>query len=509
MIDSQRIDFLAGEPHFLDHLLPVWRALDPEDRGTFYVRPGAAERATLELEEPPTVVDELREESGRLLYLVSLGDWRRSGRGKLRPVALGQHGAGQSYGNRHASYPGGIGFERAVGFVVPNHFAAQRWRRRYPSTPIAVVGCPKIDALDLAPVPELPPTAALSFHWRCKVAPEAGTVFDHYRKSLGRIRAELEGAGVRLLGHAHPNLSKEARPIFEEAGIEWLPTFAEVVERAHLYACDNSSTLFEFAALDRPVVVLNGPAFRKNVRHGLRFWDAAPVGVNVEGPAELAAGILTALEEPPELVAHRERALGHVYAFRDGTATARTIGALLRMSPSRCRVCGAPHATCGPSSQSRPVDVFEAPMSKRKGPLKLFPNPAGRGFLRLTDADARARGIIGGAPRPSSSIVSSLTLTGDAARLEEVRGRLADAGATELELEEALGALDEGLRKGDRKASEAIDQLLELSDEDLAARLEKLRAAEEPPKAKPKKKPEDKKLPPPTPSSGRRRRVGT
>ena len=57
--------------------------------------------------------------------------------------------------------------------------------------------------------------------------------------------------------------------------------FDEVMERSTLYICDNSSTLYEFASTGRPVVVLNAPWFRRDIEHGLRFWEHADVGVSV------------------------------------------------------------------------------------------------------------------------------------------------------------------------------------------------------------------------------------
>jgi hypothetical protein len=55
----------------------------------------------------------------------------------------------------------------------------------------------------------------------------------------------------------------------------------EVQRRAAVYVCDNSSSMYEFAATGRPVVVLDLPegrikgiGYRRNINHGLRFWDA-------------------------------------------------------------------------------------------------------------------------------------------------------------------------------------------------------------------------------------------
>jgi CDP-glycerol glycerophosphotransferase (TagB/SpsB family) len=54
--------------------------------------------------------------------------------------------------------------------------------------------------------------------------------------------------------------------------------------------CDTSSTIYEFASLDRPVIVLNSPLYRKDIKHGLRFWDNIP-GIMIDNPWELPSAI--------------------------------------------------------------------------------------------------------------------------------------------------------------------------------------------------------------------------
>jgi CDP-glycerol glycerophosphotransferase (TagB/SpsB family) len=99
-----------------------------------------------------------------------------------------------------------------------------------------------------------------------------------------------------------------------------VPRFEDVCRRADVYVCDNSSTLFEFAATGRPVVLLNSAAWPKGRGPGLRFWEAAGVGVQVDRPADLGDAVQRAIELWGPDVRARQAALDIVYAFRSGAA---------------------------------------------------------------------------------------------------------------------------------------------------------------------------------------------
>lgn len=403
------VDLYASETHFFDHLEPVWTLLPEEVRGRVLVCQEVEEHAVAAGLEVDVVSGSL-EPSETPVLVASIGDFRRS---KGRPRILSEHGAGQTYSDRNPSYAGGIGRDGAVLFLVPNHHAARRNRARYPRIPNAVVGSPRVDLLRRLPEPQGVLTACVSFHWRCQVSPEAGTAFDHYAGHLATAREALALEGVRLVAHAHPRLLEEARPVFESAGLEVLDTFEDVVTRCHVYAVDNSSTLFEFAALDRPVVVLNSPRYRRGVRHGLRFWDAADVGRQVDHPADLAAAVSAAAHDPDADLRSREAALGRVYPVRDGTSALRAAGAVLEVigsSPGRCPVCRAGACSCATRPTTvRPVDDLRR-KTMTKGPTRAYPNPNGPGMVRLTDETAERMGLLHDrdvAPVPEPAILAS------------------------------------------------------------------------------------------------------
>lgn len=322
------IDLLASEGHFLDHLAPIFLALPEERRGIVHTPPGLVERATaLGLPEPRWLLKGETLEAGPPVLVASHGDYKRAGQ---RPIVLGEHGAGQSYSHAHPSYAGGGGRGRAVLFLCPNHQAARRNRRRYPKIPVAVVGMPVMDRLRHAPGPT-GKKVAVSFHWRCKVAPEADTALDHFLPVLYTTAVALAVEGYELVGHAHPRIAAEASRRYREAGIPFAASFEEVVTEAAVFAVDNSSTLYQFAALDRPVVVLNSPRYRRNVNHGLRFWDEAGVGLNVSRPRDLCRSILAALEDPPEVRDRRRESVGRVVPFCDGSSASRAAEAVMAL----------------------------------------------------------------------------------------------------------------------------------------------------------------------------------
>jgi hypothetical protein len=303
------IDCYASEEHFADHLLPVYQALT--NRGQFLIGEKLAQTTNR------WGGDTKPEDSSRPVLVSSYGDQKRMRRAGRTRIARIEHGAGQSYGTEHGSYAGGKDADDVGLFLMPNEYSASLWRARYPGARVEVIGSPRLDSLPGKNPGPL--TVAIGFHWDCHLVPETVSAFSTFRFALEEL-----AANYHVIGHGHPrawvgppSLTKRYRRL----GItDTERDFTEVCRRADLYICDNSSSMFEFAATGRPVVVMNSPHYRRDVHHGLRFWDAATVGVQVNKAGDLLMAVEVALMDPPARQKAREAALSIVYPYRSGAA---------------------------------------------------------------------------------------------------------------------------------------------------------------------------------------------
>jgi hypothetical protein len=286
-----RVQFLATSSHFVDHLRPVYDALPEETRGAFARHPKDLAPDTL------TVAS-------------SWGDYRDAQRAHLNRAVFFEHGAGFTYNVNHPSYAGGPGRDRVILFANANDNVAELNRAAYPDARHVTVGVPKLDKLLTIPEPTGRTQVAFSWHWDCRVVPETRTAFPHYRGQLRTIARRGAGDWAPL-GHSHPRAWGTTRPFYKRHSWEIAETFEEVVAGGSVYVCDTSSTIYEFAALGRPVVVLNAPWYRRDVEHGLRFWRDIP-GIQVDHPDDLNAAILEALNHDTWAATRRE-ITGRVY----------------------------------------------------------------------------------------------------------------------------------------------------------------------------------------------------
>jgi hypothetical protein len=290
------MNYVASQPQYLAHIQPVWDALPESAKG--------------------------EDDAVLVASYVDLRKVRPSkrGRGRYHRIAYLEHGIGQSYGNRHPGYPGGRQRDAVGLFLSPNETAAAADRKAYPAARVELVGCPRIEALPHRLGPR-GAVVATTFHWDCRVAPETRSAFPAYQDAIAALAERYE-----VIGTAHPRIAAELGRWYRGVGIEFVPDFDDVCRRADLLVADNTSALYEFASTGRPVVVLNLPTYRTGL--GLRFGEAAGVGVLVDDPSGLTEGVQEALSDPIERQVARESALSIVYQPRSSGA-AQAVAAIL------------------------------------------------------------------------------------------------------------------------------------------------------------------------------------
>jgi hypothetical protein len=227
------------------------------------------------------------------------------------PVALVEHGAGQRYhidaGGPDSSHP------NVELFLAPSQRVADQSAHLFPNAETVVVGSPRLE--HLASLDRPPSKVILAFHWVSTICPEAGSAWTHYQRALSLL------GRFDVVGHAHPKMLSKLRTWYKQADIPVEPDWRECVKQAAVLVCDNSSIMWEACALDIPVVVLNAPWFRRDVDFGLRFWEFADIGPQVEQPRDLPCAIEAVLTG--DVWADRRReAAAYVYERIDGSIAA-------------------------------------------------------------------------------------------------------------------------------------------------------------------------------------------
>ncbi len=305
------MDFVATQTHYIDHMAPVYKAL-PESQ-FLVTRPHLVKHARRHGIEA-TLIKELNSEE------ILCASFRNA-------IWAAQSGANVYYMEHGVGVSGSLkkAYKKLQMFLCPNSFVKNIYSRAYPRIPAHIVGSPLVDSLAQIPKQENEkPVVAFSFHFeKAKARPDRKSALGFYSEILPEIAKREE---YRVIGHGHP-LNEVLPSIYESAQIEYVRYFADVVTQADLYVCDRSSTIFEFAALGRPVLLLNIPEYEKLPNHGLRFWKAATVGLQCDGPGELHEMILAALEDPVNVKQKRDDVVSWLVPYR-GEAAQRAAKAL-------------------------------------------------------------------------------------------------------------------------------------------------------------------------------------
>src|SRR4026207_1701613 len=125
-----QVDFLATQAHYIDHIAPIWDALDEENVGTFYVPKSLIGHAQWKLKHHLYLFsyeDNTPETYGVNPMLVcAYGDMKYAHRvNPERKIIMMEHGTGHGFGT--SAYPNGPGDRDLVSlFLPPNQYTADK-----------------------------------------------------------------------------------------------------------------------------------------------------------------------------------------------------------------------------------------------------------------------------------------------------------------------------------------------------------------------------------------------
>lgn len=313
------VDVFSSMPHYRDHLRPIAAALAEQgvEVGPWYSTFGDADT----VEMPNAWPDMLRP-----IMVASAADALKVAG---RPIIHVEHGAGQTYpgdpaSSGNMSYAGGNDMPASVAlFLTPHDRGARAWREKYTGVAALAVGCPKLDPISRrgAHLADRP-VVAFTFHWDCQMIPETRSAVADWDPYLHDIVAGLRGRGFVVVGTEHPRWVGKLAARWAELKVPFVDA-REVLEHADVVVADNTSLLYEAALLDVPSVVLNSSHYRKDVAHGLRFWDAVP-GIQIDDPARTIDAVAAAWEDSGALRQARAHAAREAYSYpADGQAAHR------------------------------------------------------------------------------------------------------------------------------------------------------------------------------------------
>lgn len=291
------VDFFATERHYYEHMRPVWDALEPDERGTFYVY----DRGMRDLPHSPGHFYARPEPASRPVVTCSYGDYQHTAG---RRVIYAEHGAGQNYLNANRAYAGAAERERVVLFLNPNEHTAQANLRAHPTVPSVVVGFPYLDRFE--PRKRNGRTVAFSWHWQNGYWPASCSAFRHYKRALPAAIDRLRGDGWEVIGTAHPRAwlkNPKVGPWYEQHGIEAVHDLAEVIERADVLCADNTSAQWLTAALGIGQVVLDCSDYRHGYAEALWPRFTVPFGVRVTDASQIPNAVgLAPVDDVSEVV---------------------------------------------------------------------------------------------------------------------------------------------------------------------------------------------------------------
>jgi hypothetical protein len=321
------VDCFISMPHYWRTIRPVWEALPAAERGTVWAT----------FERPAQVLGcyEARRGvprgPGNPVITAGGADARQVGNERLHFHM--NHGVGQTYYGDRAhpidshGYIGGRDLDRIDVFLCVNEREAAAWTRAYPDAATVIIGTPALDAYRPKAQRASPPTVLVTFHWDCRMIAEAGTAWPEWRRSIAEYVAS--GPDVHLLGHEHPRWAGQLLRWWESIGVDTVDDVDIGLTVADALIGDNTSILYEAAALDLPVGCLNAERWRRDVNHGLRFWSHVPGVDHWPSESTFAEVVDITLADGPQSRARRRQAVQYVWgSWFDGRAAERAVQAI-------------------------------------------------------------------------------------------------------------------------------------------------------------------------------------
>lgn len=300
-----KIHTIASQPHYHAHMAPIFDRLPDRAKGE--------QRLSVRVDSYGLDPDDL----------VMVGGYWDIDAANGHRVIYVEHGAGQTYlgipeGHPASlAYPGGEHPAEVVGCISPRQSIADMW----PVDSVAV-GAPILDQYRRTARRSGRPLAVITFHFddpRLPV-PEMRSATAHYQKAIPHIVRALRSQGFDVVGHAHPRDRVRAEQRWRHYRVPYVEDADVIYRTADLLIADNTSMLYEMAALGIPVGVLNAPWYRTDVHHGLRFWDQVP-GPQFETPSEVIEFDWMDYLDDKDWKKDRGRITKHVYEHvrSDGT----------------------------------------------------------------------------------------------------------------------------------------------------------------------------------------------
>lgn len=321
------VDFLARSPYLVPHLVPIWDKLDPSERGVFYANGAEVENAlAMEIDNRFLVAYQDGGDCGdNPIVTAAYGDAvRAADYNTQRPVVLMEHGIGLTFGK--AAYADGLGQREKLSLMpVQSEYVLRKVHPEIAHKPHPVVGMPKMDAwareFDKPHIMPKTPTLVIAFHHGDKNSRpgETGSAWEHYIDILPILARKY-----KLMVHFHPTSGPLIREACARLGLEVVQNFKSVLKLADVFINDASSTAYEFCVTGKPVILLNAPWFNRKSRYGIRFWDYADIGEQVDEPDRLDAAIQNVIRYPEQYLNERRKAVHDLFPYL-GTSAERTV----------------------------------------------------------------------------------------------------------------------------------------------------------------------------------------